>query len=56
MDYNPLKKFIDQGNEITKAELLENCAGAIPFHLLQAVKEMTFNLIGVDANDELYLK
>jgi hypothetical protein len=55
VDYHPLKEFVDEGQEISKDELLERSAGNIPITLLQAVKELEFDFIGKSA-DELYLR
>jgi hypothetical protein len=55
IDYSALKKFIGEDEELTKDELLEKCAGAIDYDLLQNIKEIDFNKIGKDRKGELYL-
>ncbi|MGE5521544.1 MAG: hypothetical protein ACM3VS_16585 [Candidatus Dadabacteria bacterium] len=54
-DYNALKEFIDEKEEVTKYEFLDKCSGKIPFDLLQLVRELEFEFIGKDEDGELYL-
>ena len=55
VDHNILKKFLAKGEEVTKLEILERCAGRIEIVLLQYLKELEFDRIGKDQQDELYL-
>jgi hypothetical protein len=55
IDYSALKNFISENEELTKDELLEKCAGAIDYDLLQYVKELDFDKIGKDRKGDLYL-
>ena len=55
VDHNALKKFLAKGEEITKVEILERCAGRVDIVLLQYLKELEFDWIGKDLQEELYL-
>lgn len=55
-DYEKLKPFIERGHELTKSELLSRCSGAIDLQLLHYIKELEFEKIGRDNNDDLYLR
>jgi hypothetical protein len=56
IDYNELAGFVDVGEEMTKKELLEICSGQISFELLQYIRELEFERIGKDENNQLYLR
>ncbi len=55
VNYDPLKAYLEKGEELTKGELLEKCSGEIAYDLLQQVKELEFDKIGKTDKDELYL-
>ena len=54
VDYNLLKQFLREGEELTKNAILERCSGNVPFELLQSLKELEFDKIGKEKG-ELYL-
>ncbi|MGZ5255812.1 MAG: hypothetical protein ACXWCT_15495 [Flavitalea sp.] len=56
IDYNDLKDYVQQGEELTKKELLEKCCGNISRELLQYIRELEFDLIGKLKDGELYIK
>ncbi|HEX2608046.1 MAG TPA: hypothetical protein VHK91_11730 [Flavisolibacter sp.] len=56
MNYAPIAELINEGEELSKQEVLEKCAGQIDFTLLQQVKELEFEIIGKNSKGELYLK
>ncbi|HEU0112642.1 MAG TPA: hypothetical protein VFQ73_17330 [Flavisolibacter sp.] len=54
VNYKPVADFIEEGEELTKNEIIEKCSGNVPFDLLQSLKEIEFDKIGKE-NGELYL-
>jgi len=55
LNYQELKRYINDEDELTKDELLEKCIGEIDYDTLQSIKEMIFSKIGKTAKGELYL-
>lgn len=55
LNYSQLEQFVKEGEQLTKNELLEKCAGEINYDLLQSLKELAFSKIGKTAKGELFL-
>ncbi len=55
IDYSPLYDFVPEEEEIIKQELLDLCSGEVERTLFQAIKEIEFNKIGRDEDDDLYV-
>ncbi|MGI8634771.1 MAG: hypothetical protein ACR2KZ_05145 [Segetibacter sp.] len=54
LNYNEVAKFIKEGEELTKNELLEKCTGEISYDVLQSLKELLFTKIGKTPEGELF--
>lgn len=55
VNYDQLKRYVENGKELSKKEILEKCSGEIDYDLLQQIKELEFEKIGKTDKDELYL-
>jgi hypothetical protein len=55
LNYSELEQFINEGEQLTKNELLEKCTGEINYDLLQSLKELVFTKIGKTAKGELFI-
>lgn len=55
IDYAPLDKYLKEGETISKAALLERCAGEISLPLLNYLRELEFENIGKTQAGELYI-
>ncbi len=55
LDYDELKPFLNDEEELTKDELLERCSGEVHYELLQSIKELVFEKIGKTPKGELYV-
>ncbi len=55
LNYDALKNFMTDEEELTKEELIQRCSGEIDYTTLQSIKELVFDKIGKTAKGELYL-
>ncbi len=55
LDYDVVKSYMTDEEELTKQELIERCSGEIDFITLQSLKELIFERIGKTAKGELYI-
>lgn len=55
LNYGQLEQFVKTGEQLTKNELLEKCAGEINYDILQSLKELAFSKIGKNAKGELFI-
>ncbi|MGZ5286040.1 MAG: hypothetical protein ACXWV0_10535 [Flavisolibacter sp.] len=56
INYTELKDYVQEGEELSKKELLEKCCGNISRELLLYVQELEFDRIGKLKDGELYVK